>query len=445
MGAAHTEMKAITAKAKEEGRKLSDEELTAHADAYDRAIELHKKIVALENEAEIDGIVQRPQGQQVSLTGVPAITDKESRDILLNEVARIFTATAQGGSYDKKMQVVQDAQAKLANAGHYPKAAADAGLNTLIDPDGGIFLPTTVTEEVFRIAREYGVIARFALSLPLNAGRLKIPNILGGLKFYAVNQGSDIRVTKFTFKGLELDANKWGLIIPWTNELDSARGAQVARLIFTMLGEAFAALLDDVAFNADGTSQYHNIDGLTKLAGSAAATYVRKSSAATGRTSFAAIKGADWNAARKDVAPSLINRGIYVAHPTRQVELMDLLTDPDNSNDSKFITMVGDQLFLYGRPIYFSEAFPNTDEANAPYAAYIAGDHIAYGSEGGFVTDLLTESTLLTDSGEEVRLGSQDMRALRVKTHMDVEFSPVTVDDNGTEKGSFAVLYTAAS
>jgi HK97 family phage major capsid protein len=444
MGAAHDKMKALTDAAKNENRKLTDDELQAHSDAYEEARSLADQIQLLEREGEIETVANSTPGSQFLLVQPREKNETESRNVLMSQTARLFSAAMNVTNYKERMETIQDAQAKLTEAGHYPKGAADEGFNTLVDTDGGIFLPTTVTDEVLRLAREFGVFGRFAMQFPLGEGKKKVPNIMGGLKFYAVNEGSDIKVSKFTFRGLELAENKWALVIPWTNEIDSKRGAQLAQLIIVELAQAFAALLDDVVINADGTATYHNIKGLTVRANDAQADWVRKSSAASGNDSFAKIKGSDWNNARKDVAPSLISRGIYVAHPHRQIELMNLLTDPSNANESKFITVEGDQMFIFGRPIYFTEAFPTTDGANVPYAAYVAPGHIAYGTDGGFITDLLTESTLLTDGGDEVRLGSQDMKALRVKTHMDVEFSPVTVDDNGTKKGSFAVLYTAA-
>lgn len=440
MGAALDEMKALTAKAEAENRQLTDAELQSHLDAYDKAQALSKQIEVLTNERSIEASAK---------SGVPAMaeptqkmTEKQNDQELRMYTAKILTvAASKSMDYSTKMKHITEAQEKLAAAGHY-RAAAD-GYNTLVDTDGGIFLPTTVSDEVFDLARQYGVFTRYANRFPTGGGRLKIPNIMGDLTFSAVNETSDILVDEFQFKGLELDDLKWGLFLPWSNEIEGLRGAQLVSIFISKLAEAYAKLVDNVAINGNGTSTFHNIKGLIAMGGNAQYPWVRKSAAASSNNTFAKVTAADWNNARKDVAPSLISTGFYVAHPHRQIELLNELTKGDGANPIKWVTFVGDQMFVHGRPIYFTESFPNTDGSNVPYAAYVDGRYVAVADAGGFVTELFSEATIKTKSGGTINLASQDMKALRVKAFMDMEFGNATVTDGGVQRGAFTVLYTA--
>jgi len=440
MGAALDEMKALTASAEADARNLTDEELTKHLDAYDKAQALSKQIEAIVNERSIEASAK---------SGIPAMaaptqkqTDANSDHELRMYTAKILTvAASKSMDYGTKMKHISEAQEKLASAGHY-RMAAD-GFNTLVDTDGGIFLPTTISDEVFNLARQYGVFTRYANRFPTGGGRLKIPNIMGDLTFSAVNETSDILVDEFQFKGLELDDLKWGLFLPWSNEIEGLRGAQLVSIFVNKLAEAYAKLVDNVAINADGTSLFHNIKGLTVRAGNAQSPWVRKTTATAGNNAFAKITAVDWNNARKDVAPSLISTGFYVAHPHRQIELLNELTRGTDANPVKWVTFVGEQMYIHGRPIYFTEAFPNTDGSDKPYAAYVDGRYVAVADSGGFVTELFSEATIKTKSGGTINLASQDMKALRVKAFMDMEFGNSTVTDGGVQRGAFTVLYTA--
>jgi HK97 family phage major capsid protein len=443
MGAAFDAMKAISTKAETEKRELTAEELADHKAQYDKAVELKSKLQALLNEQEIDGVVNAKPVMPVVAT-TKAMTDKESEQLLKMETARILTAAASKSlSYDKKMEVIEDAQAKLKDAGHY-RGASD-GFSTLIDTDGGIFLPTSVSDMVYDIAKQYGVFAQFALRFPTGGGRLKIPNVMGDLEFQAVNEKSEILVDTFSFKGLELDDLKWALFVPWSNEVEGVRGAQLVSIIIRKLGEGLARKIDEVVIISDGTSTYHNIKGLIVRAADAASPFVRKSAAAGGRTSFGALEQDDWNGGKSEVAPSLRGRGIYIAHPDRMIELENKLFAATAANPVKWLTMVGEQMFINNRPIYFTEAFPNDDGADKPYAAFVDASYVAIADSGNFTTELFTEATIKTKTGGSVNLGSQDMKALRVKAFFDVELSPATTTVGATQKGAFSVLYTAAS
>jgi HK97 family phage major capsid protein len=440
MGAALDEMKALTAKAESEKRAPTSDELELHLSAYNRANDLAKQIDAIRNEAEIEGVATRPALQPQATS--TKVSDAQSEQELRMYTAKILTvAASKSMDYGTKMTKIKEAQEKLAEAGHY-RMSAD-GFNTLVDTDGGIFLPTTISDEVFNLSRGFGVFSRFSNRFPTGGGRIKIPNIMGDLTFSAVNETSDILVDEFQFKGLELDDLKWGLFLPWSNEVEGVRGAQLVSIFIAKLAEAYAKLVDNVVINANGTSTFHNIQGLVARAGVATSPWVRKSAAGSGRNTFAAVLAEDWNNARKDVAPSLISTGIYVAHPHRQIELLNELSKGSNANPVKWVTQIGDQMFVHGRPIYFTEAFPNSDGSNVPYAAYVDPRYIAVADAGSFVTELFTEATIKTKSGGTINLASQDMKALRIKAFMDVELGNATVTDGGVQRGAFTVLYTA--
>lgn len=443
MASASDKAKAITDLATSENRDLTVDEVTAHQAAFAEFNAAHDQLRTL---IASGGMARGLSGSVPSLAAPsPKAQEKAAADVLSENVAKIFaTIASKDLDAGEKKARIGDAQRALRDAGHYRAAAGGTDFNTLIDTDGGVFLPEAISDQVFDIARQYGVFARYSQRFPTGGGRIKIPNVLGELAFQAVNQRSEILVDSLTFQALNLDDLKWALFVPWTNEMDYVRGAQIVGIVIQKLGQAFAKLFDNIGINGNGTSTYHNIKGLVTLAADTTCAYVAKVDATSGRTSFAAIDGDDWLNAQLDIAPGARTGMRYVAHPDRKINLINKLTAATAANPVKWITMVGDQMFIHGVPIDFTEAFPNTDGTAKPYAALVNFGHVAIADRGSFTAELFETGSIKTTAGDTLNLLSQDMKALRVKAFADLGFSPVTVtDEANVTLGSFAVLYTA--
>lgn len=454
IGDLHDKMKAITAKADDEDRSLTDEEREEHSSLYDQIQEKKKDLEAHQRDKELEA--------ELNADAQPVIDDDEtdvmvnghkaeSKEAMYHNTAKIFRALAKPSMQAaEKQKEIQEAQKELYKGGHYKgfKNSVEA-FSTLTDSDGGIFLPTEISEQIMEIERNYGAFPANSMRIPMEVGggRQILPNLLGEITFYAVNQGSEAKASRFTFSGIALEEMKWMAFVPWTNEMGSTAGERLVQLVMRKLGEASAKIKDDAAINADGTSSYHNLKGLINRSNDADHPEVRRSTADSGNTSFSNIDDEDLLNATLDIAPSIRGNGIYVMHPDWDVRLRQI---KDNDGQPIYrttgeITLDNGDWFISGKRVYFSEKAPNTDGTSAAYALYYVPDYFAFGDVGAFSTEELTEATIKDENDDDIRLGSQDMRALRIKEFFDFELSQLTISSGGNDLGAFTVLETAAS
>lgn len=339
---------------------------------------------------------------------------------------------------------IRAAQSALDEGGHYKDIEKRDGYSTFKDSKGGIFLPTTISNEIFDMEQMYGVIPKYATNFGINGERKKIPSIIGRPTFSAVNERSAISGSGTTFGGILLNPHKWGCIVDWTNEIGASAGSKILPILMKKVAEGGAFLKDNAAFNGDGTSTYHNLKGFINLAADTAVNYVRKTIADTGDATFATLDADDFLAVKYDVSPSVRNRGIYVMHPDMEQHLLNL-QDTQGQYVYGGPNSPASIPTLWGRPLVFSEAFPITDGANVPAAAYFDPNYFAYGTGAQMSVTRLTEAVITDEDGNSVNLATQDAQALRFLEHFDYQMSDLTTTTAGTAKGAFAVLYTAAS
>lgn len=464
IGSLVEQQEGIVATAKSEKRDLSDEEATEF-DSLQEQVEAKKKalnrhIALRENKNDIeantislhDGDDEKP-AKDVSVNGHKASSERAMN----HYVTKIFRAMcATGVERGNSMEMVKEAQKQLFLGGHYDnlfngldaKASVD-GFNTLLDKDGGIFLPTTISEMIMEIEREYGAFPSNSLRVPLSVGggRQVIPNVLGKIKFYATGQGQSSKASRFTFKGLTLEEMKWMGWIPWTNEMDSAAADRLVPIILRKIAEGSAETKDNAVINADGKSEFHNLVGLIDRSSSADYSEVRLSTAATGHDAFDKIDEGDFSKARLDLAPSLRSRGIFVLHTDWQVHLTQITDGEDRPLylSGGPISFSNGQWSIYGHRVVFTEAMVNEDGASKPFGIFYNPDYLAFGDVGAFSTEQFDQATITADDdGNDIKLADQDMKALRIKLFFDYELSELTVESGGAKLGAFTVLQTAS-
>ena len=451
-------MEAIVALAENESRDLSEDEEKEYGDLEKQAKAKKKELDRLASLKKIreelnKGAKPAEQVLNPEKTEEPEITaggnkaeSNEARDEFTANIYRAVLAPKLDAVSRQKM--LEDSVVKLAEGGHYKgfkfKNAVDA-FSTLTDDKGGIFLPTTISNEIMSIALEYGVFPAQSMRMPLQVGSsVKIPNYTGSFTFYAVNEGSEVASSTTSFKGIQLKDNKWMCIVPWTNELDAAAASKLVPIINLKLGEGWAGTIDQAVINGDGTSTYWNKVGFISRAASATYPEVITATAATGHNTYAEIDDVDLTNGSLSVAPGIRQRGVYVFHPDWDVRLAQIkdLNGVPIYRSGGLIAKNGNQWFINGRPVYFTEKMPNTDGASKNYGLFYVPSYLAFGEAGAFMAEQLTEASILaSDGATRIYLGSQDMRALRVKGFFDFEFSPLVSDS----LGAFAVLETAST
>lgn len=311
-------------------------------------------------------------------------------------------------------------QKRLFEGGHYEgNPAFDGvtrdGFNTLVEDEGGVFLPTTISQRIFDIEKEYGLVPSQALQLPIPRGREKLPNVSGNLQFFAVAEGSEMKARKFSFGFITLQPLEWGVIVPWTNKMDRQAGERLVPIINRKLAEASAKVKDDTFINGDGTASYHNITGLLNRTGD---VNIYTSS----QTTTGALDADDWLDLKESLPPSVRDAGVYFAHHDRRTELNKL----KNSNGDYILQGPGtndDGLDrLWGRPIVWTEAAPQSPGTGEAVAGYFHPDYLAYGVGSSLMATTLSEATIRdVDDSTLIRLAAQNQRAMRIIEEFDLE------------------------
>lgn len=459
MDSLYQDMKEVSNQASEDG--WTEELHEKHKGFYDQIQEKKTAIQA----------IQREEGVGEELTTPVNLNSDEEAAAKAKEIAKpnageedLFQHTGQilsllcnkSISQERRLEKVGEHQKALLQSGHYKdnKEAqqyvnAVDGFTTLTDSDGGVFLPTSISDRIFDIAEEYGVFSQTALRMPMTYGdgETKIPNLLGELTFHAVNEGSEATASKLTFSALRLKQNKWMTYVPWTSEMDETKGRMLAEILIRKLGEALARMRDNAIVNGDGTSTYHNLKGFVERSTDSDFAEVAQSVAASGNDTFSSIDPDDFLTATLDVAKTIRERGRFALDPDWRVylrQMKDGNSIPYYANGSGVISIDNNgQFSIYGYPVDFTEAIPSTDGASKNFGVFYVPEYFAFADNGTFIVEQFDTGQIPDTSGtsDAINLLSQDMKASRVKTYFDFELSQITKDS----KGAFTVLQTASS
>lgn len=412
--------------------------------------EERKKELALQTAKKDDVIVDNIKTIAGDLEGKKSPTSIELKNDrkATKEALHVNTFKLIKGMMSKNHDAITDARKELAEGGHYDdllkgKDGVTKGFNTLVDTDGGILVPSTITSQVMDIMQDYGVIPRLALNLgDISQSSVKIPQILGRPSFTAVGQGQAITGSDFNLGAIELKAHKWGSIINWTNEVSDSVGARLMPIIMNKIAEGYAYAQDNAFFNGDGTSTYNGIQGLEGLTGTV--NYVRTATAPSGNVSYETLDANDFILPQENVAPGARAGCVYVMHPNLIFALRKL-----QDGQGKYIygdpSEVAQAGTLWGYPIETSEAFNYNSSTTQTALAFFNPRYLAYATGRNLSADELREGTITDEDSNSVNLATTDQKALRFTGLFDLFMSSVTRSTAGTAQGAFSVLRTAAS
>lgn len=392
------------------------------------------------------------RAQQTSRPGLPNIVPDEVRGSDLRVLADrsvdgegVWAATYQllDAYTGRDFPEVAKVQNRLARAGHFgvdkqkEARAIDPEVSRAImltSAEGTPFLPTTVLNVIEDVMKIYGVARQLCTVVQNIVGQVKVPRISGRLVAYAVSEAGTILARKANFGSNTLDPDKWGVIIPFTREMEIEVGAQLTAVIMTLAGEAFALAEDQTVFTADGTSTYHSLTGLLESG------TVGEHVMASGSTSFSDTTFDDLIDMRTQVDPGA--RGMqsaYVFHP----DMEDVFA---KQQDGQGRYIFGDgRAFqpidrIGGRRVRYTEALPSLSDDAVSTSFGTFGDYrfVTIGFQRDLTARLLTEGTILdpADDTTPIRLGASDAMALRLVAAWDVVYGLVN---------AFSKVTTAAS
>lgn len=339
------------------------------------------------------------------------------------QVFRLFQ-----GLYTKQSRLVNDARILLARAGHYGEDVRRAAMTDetravmVTGTEGSPFLPTIVLNKIEDIMKEFGVARRLCTIVTFSGGTAKIPNVSGRFDAFAVNEGSIIKARAPSFGSQTLDPDKWGVIVPWSNEITEEVGPQMVDKVIELAGEAFAAAEDKTVFTADGTATYHSLTGLLNNGS------IGEHTMSAGNNLFTELTYKDIIDLRGTVDPSVRKRGTFVFHHDIEQVLLKLQDAAGGSEGTgSYIFPPGTQTVdrLAGRPVEYSEALPDLTEDAAGVSFGLYGDFsfVTMGFQRNLQARLLEEATIQdVNDSDLIHLAAQDAQALRFTALWDVKF-----------------------
>lgn len=318
--------------------------------------------------------------------------------------------------------LVVEAQRELARDGHYgvevQQRAASDYYSTLVDADGAVLLPTVVVQEIEEISEVLGIARQLVTTFNHITGTLKVPGATGTLRASAVAEGGEMSSSMRAFKAVSLNPKKWAIIVPWTYEAILEAGPQILADAQRAIARGFAFAEDDALFNGDGTSAYNSIDGILSANRTDVADYVLPGAAG----SFDDLAADDVFLVRRKIPPAVRAGAVYCFHPDME-PVLRTLKDGNGQyifayNDSTNVATLG------GRPVRYTEVLPASDaddvETTFGVYGYFPAMKMAIGE--GMSSEDLREGTIPdADTGADINLASQDLRALKVREFFDMD------------------------
>lgn len=398
------------------------DECMAESDRLKSQIDQLDRLEAVEAELDTPNPL-RTQGEPAEERGEPAKRGIIVGKDLDREKRMAFnTLRMLHGQLTRNAELMHQAQRELAKDGWYgteaQQRAAGDYYSTLVDDDGAILLPTVVAQEIERIGSVYGVAEQLATTFSHIVGKFRAPASVGDLTASAVAEGGEITSSKRSFTAVELNPAKWALIVPWSYEAQLEAGPQILADAQFAIGLGFARAKDASMFRGDGSATYNGIHGILSAARTGVATYTLPAT----KTSMDDITVTDLKLMTRNIPAVLRAMGTYVFHPDMEPVLSDL-RDGDGRLLYAYNASTG-VATLNGRPVRYTEVLPDAgdDAPGLTFGVFGAFKAWKIANGQGMTSEEMREGTVKdADTGTDINLGTQDLRALKVRMFWDMD------------------------
>jgi HK97 family phage major capsid protein len=351
---------------------------------------------------------------------------RESEAVMAKHVLGLMrTSTTQPNEARKHAEA-------LVKGGHYERSiteearAAGDFYSTVVNADGAFLLPTQVRDEIEELADQVGVAREICDTFSQIVGSIKVPGATG-VEDQAdfVAEGGTITSNKRAFESVTLNPRKVAQIVPWTYEAGVELAPQILDDVTRALARSFARAEDDALLNGDGTASYNSIDGLFS-ANKSVPVYTIGSGAGTAEDP-GGIDPDDLILALNSMDPGARNnrdRMYYVFHPDmRQI----FLTRKDNNGQYIFDYVEEEEVqMIKGIQVLYTEVLPEpgSSQPATSFGAAINGSFFDMATGEGMTTEELRTGTVQdADTGSDINLATQDLRALKARRFFDLDFN----------------------
>jgi len=359
---------------------------------------------------------------------------RETREWMAHNTLQMFL-----GHTANNAQKVGEAARNLFEAGHYERGYTDDGrsirdefqnaraagdfYSTVVSADGGLLLPTTVRDEIEELADQVGVAREVCQTFSQVIGDITVPGATGvesSADFVA--EGGEITSAKRAFQSVNLNPKKVAQIVPWSYEAQVELAPQILEDVQRAISRSFARAEDDALLNGDGTSSFNSIDGIFSSNRSSVGQLTIGS---TGSDDPADIGPDELVLARNKIDPGARanDQLFYIFHPDLEAVF---LTKKDDNNQYLFDYVERDGVAeLKGIPVLYTEVLPGTGSSqNTDFGALVNGSFLKMALGEGMTSEELTQGVIKdADTGSNINLSTQDLRALKVREFFDIDFN----------------------
>lgn len=179
---------------------------------------------------------------------------------------------------------------------------------------GGFLVPDEFSTDIIVLRDSYGIARRLCRVWPMGRDAMTVPKLTSGLTAYAVGEStsdspSAITASTTAFGQVGLTAKKWGVLTYLSPELDEDAAVNIGDMLAGEIAYAFAKGEDTALFSADGTSTYHNMNGLRTLFNNGVGSLKGSVDAASGHDTMAELDATDLAAVQGRLPQYVYERG----------------------------------------------------------------------------------------------------------------------------------------
>jgi HK97 family phage major capsid protein len=147
---------------------------------------------------------------------------------------------------------------KLSQKGYVLEKDMSASDNTT----GGILVPTQIIDGLIMLVKQYGLIRRNALVMPMSSDSAAGMKLSSGLTVYCPGAGVLPDSSKPLFAPIGLQAKEWVTYVLIDNSLSEDAAIMIGDIVGELIAMAFAQKEDEVGLLGDGSSTYFNHVGI---------------------------------------------------------------------------------------------------------------------------------------------------------------------------------------
>lgn len=276
-------------------------------------------------------------------------------------------------------------------------------------PYGGYAVDRELATEVHHLTTEYGVAAREFTAVTLSKHTYRAVDLATDVTVYWVDEGGDIASTQLVLGKEDLELNKLGAIVAFTNELLEDSEIDLMAFVATRVAEGFAEAEDDAFFNGDGTSTYGSFTGILN------ATDVNTVDMATAADAFEDMDADDLLDLQDATPQGALANGKYFMHRS----VLNLVRKLKDSNGAYIYQNPGQgqPATLWDKPVVTVEVMPSTTDSAAETPFVVFGDArkgCIYGYRGGMGMDVFDAGVIRNVADDaDINLITSDRKAIR--------------------------------